>query len=94
VLAAACNPDTYLPPSAALAGADDVVTSTTTFTDLYHPDDRADHTTNGLASTGHRRTAPPDTAARTSPRSGPWLGEDEDWDYDAELADHDDTEGR
>ncbi|MEU0514545.1 PrgI family protein, partial [Amycolatopsis sp. NPDC006125] len=35
VLAAACNPDTFLPPSAALAAADEVVTATTTFTDLY-----------------------------------------------------------
>ncbi|MFD4252469.1 PrgI family protein [Amycolatopsis thermoflava] len=37
VLAAACNPDTFLPPSAALAAADEVVTATTTFTDLYEP---------------------------------------------------------
>ncbi|MEU0516147.1 PrgI family protein, partial [Amycolatopsis sp. NPDC006125] len=35
VLASACNPDTFLPPSAALAAADEVVTATTTFTDLY-----------------------------------------------------------
>jgi hypothetical protein len=34
VLAAACNPDTFLPPSAALAGADDVVTAIP-ITDLY-----------------------------------------------------------
>ncbi|MET8846013.1 PrgI family protein [Amycolatopsis sp. NPDC004625] len=34
VLAAACNPDTFLPPSAALAGADDVVTAAP-ITDLY-----------------------------------------------------------
>ncbi|WP_410645316.1 PrgI family protein [Amycolatopsis sp. lyj-346] len=34
VLAAACNPDTFLPPSAALAGADDIVTAAT-ITDLY-----------------------------------------------------------
>ncbi|MFI5590088.1 PrgI family protein [Amycolatopsis sp. NPDC051758] len=34
VLAAACNPDTFLPPSAALAGADDIVTAAP-ITDLY-----------------------------------------------------------
>ena len=34
VLAAACNPDTFLPPSAALAGAGDVVTAAPV-TDLY-----------------------------------------------------------
>ncbi|WP_284747716.1 PrgI family protein [Amycolatopsis sp. RTGN1] len=36
VLAAACNPDTFLPPSAALAGADDVVTATA---GIYDTDD-------------------------------------------------------
>ncbi|WP_431909915.1 PrgI family protein [Amycolatopsis thermoflava] len=62
VLAAACNPDTFLPPSAALAAADEVVTATTTFTDLYEP------------------------AAPSQPRrTGPWLSEDEDWDYDDEI---------
>ncbi|WP_414944849.1 PrgI family protein [Amycolatopsis sp. cmx-11-32] len=70
VLASAANPDTFLPPSAALAGADDIVTSTTTFTDLYAGD----------------RSEPRSTATppRMSPPSGagPWLGEDEDWDYD------------
>ncbi|QKV80721.1 PrgI family protein [Amycolatopsis sp. Hca4] len=34
VLAAACNPDTFLPPSAMLAGADDIVTAVSS-TDLY-----------------------------------------------------------
>jgi PrgI family protein len=34
VLAAACNPDTFLPPSAALAGAGDIVTAAPV-TDLY-----------------------------------------------------------
>jgi hypothetical protein len=37
VLAAACNPDTFLPPSAALAGADDIVTAAA-LTDLYDDD--------------------------------------------------------
>lgn len=82
VLAAACNPDTFLPPSAALAGADEVVTSTTTFTDLYE---------------SNRAAEPTNAGPRISPRSlgaGPWLGEDEDWDYDDELADDRNTEGR
>jgi len=62
VLASACNPDTFLPPSAALAAADEVVTATTTFTDLYEP------------------------AAPSEPRrTGPWLSEDEDWDYDDDI---------
>jgi hypothetical protein len=91
VLAAACNPDTFLPPSAGLAGADEVVTSTTTFTDLYNPDEHP--------ATRRQRTAGAgDSATRTSPRSttgaGPWLAADEDWDYDDDRADHDDTEGR
>ncbi|MFD8493888.1 PrgI family protein [Amycolatopsis sp. NPDC059657] len=79
VLAAACNPDTYLPPSAGLAGADEVVTSTTTFTDLYGPDD----TTAPAPST---RLAAPANRSRSA-GSGPWLSEDDDWDYDDELAD-------
>ncbi|MEC3979902.1 PrgI family protein [Amycolatopsis sp. H20-H5] len=90
VLAAACNPDTFLPPSAGLAGSDEVVTSTTTFTDLYSSDE---HT-----AAARRAARPPASETPTSPqpgsRSGPWLAEDEDWDYDDELADRDDTEGR
>ncbi|MFC3454341.1 PrgI family protein [Amycolatopsis speibonae] len=62
VLAAACNPDTFLPPSAELAGADEVVTSTTTFTDLYG--------------------SPEPSRSGRSQASGPWLSEDDDWDYD------------
>lgn len=38
VLAAACNPDTFLPPSAALAGADEVITTSSGGNDL---DDRS-----------------------------------------------------
>ena len=66
VLASACNPDTFLPPSAALAAADEIVTATSTFTDLYAPDEPA---------------VPP----RRGGQAGPWLSEDEDWDYDDEI---------
>ncbi|MEV8609508.1 PrgI family mobile element protein [Amycolatopsis sp. NPDC051373] len=118
VLAAACNPDTFLPPSAGRAGADEVVTATTTFTDLYGADYRDDDADLATAS----RPVPPahTPAAQPSPRrapathssrppargpepthleparpqparpgraqaSGPWLSEDEDWDYDDEI---------
>ncbi|WP_027932196.1 PrgI family protein [Amycolatopsis thermoflava] len=110
VLAAACNPDTFLPPSAALAGADEVVTATTTFTDLYGTDE-PDFATASLpvrpgrapaaapqsarrnpAVRPSRPAAPEPEAARSEPshsvRSqavGPWLSEDEDWDYDDEI---------
>ncbi|MER7859167.1 PrgI family protein [Amycolatopsis japonica] len=81
VLAAACNPDTFLPPSAVLAGADEVVTSSTTFTDLYGPDD--------VQAASHPSPPPRPSAGtqRPGPRSapGPWLDEDEDWDYDDEI---------
>jgi hypothetical protein len=66
VLAAACNPDTFLPPSAGLAGADEVVTATTTFTDLYGPDDPADDVL--AAASGPVRPARPPAAAPSSPR--------------------------
>jgi hypothetical protein len=99
VLASACNPDTFLPPSAQLAAADDVVTSTTTFTDLYGPgpDAEAD------AAVDRRRTRQPHAAPtppaaeapapRTRPaspaaspaRPGPWLSDADDFDYDDEI---------
>jgi hypothetical protein len=51
VLASACNPDTFLPPSAGLAGADEVITTTSGGSDLsdddvadtrfWHAEDRA-----------------------------------------------------
>ncbi|VVJ22687.1 Uncharacterised protein [Amycolatopsis camponoti] len=100
VLAAACNPDTFLPPSAQLAAADDVVTSTTTFTDLYGatPDtDVPELPSVHRQEPQHRAPVPPPATeaptARprpaTSPaspaRSGPWLSEDDDFDYDDEI---------
>lgn len=83
VLAAACNPDTFLPPSAELAGADDVVTATATFTDLYGDDALPQ---SPPARPRHEAPGPPQ--AGRAPAPGPWLSEDEDWDYD------DETEGR
>ncbi|UOZ03421.1 PrgI family mobile element protein [Amycolatopsis sp. WQ 127309] len=84
VLASACNPDTFLLPSADLAAADDVITATSTFTDLY-----------GNSDPPPGRAAPPDTGTRAPQQrsaaasrmgaSGPWLDEDDDWDYDDEI---------
>ncbi|MGW4826267.1 PrgI family protein [Amycolatopsis japonica] len=73
VLAAACNPDTFLPPSAGLAGADEVITATTSFTDLYGTED--------LTEPEHHRQS----RSGRPQLSGPWLGEDDDWDYDDEI---------
>lgn len=94
-LAAACNPDTFLPPSAQLAAADDVVTSTTTFTDLYGPDPDTAALAPQPAPRRPRRYDPaaPDRAAHSgalpspaSPsRSGPWLSDTDDFDYDDEI---------
>ncbi|OXM60933.1 PrgI family protein [Amycolatopsis vastitatis] len=81
VLASACNPDTFLPPSAQLAAADDVVTSTTTFTDLYGPDDD----TPTPVPHPVRDHKPPLRRPDTSSRSGPWLSDDDDVDYDDEI---------
>lgn len=114
VLAAACNPDTFLPPSAGLAGADEVVTATTTFTDLYGADDPADEADFATASRpvrpartpaagvsyprrapatrpsrpsacGPEPTRPEPSRSGRSHAAGPWLSEDEDWDYDDEI---------
>jgi hypothetical protein len=99
VLASACNPDTFLPPSAQLAAADDVVTSTTTFTDLYGPDP---DTEAGTAAAPRRTRQPhaalispaaddpaprarPATPATSSARPGPWLSDEDDFDYDDEI---------
>ncbi|MDX3192949.1 PrgI family protein [Streptomyces sp. MN03-5084-2B] len=88
VLAAACNPDTFLPPSAQLAAADDVVTSTTTFTDLYGPDPTAPAPQPAHHQPRHHDSAAPDRAAHSRPlpsRSGPWLSDSDDFDYDDEI---------
>ncbi|MEV6825574.1 PrgI family protein [Amycolatopsis sp. NPDC051102] len=75
VLASACNPDTLLPPSAGLAGADEVIT-TAGGTDL--DDD--------LADTGFW---PEDgRAAVEEDEYGPDDGEVDDWDYEDEDDDY------
>jgi hypothetical protein len=70
VLASACNPDTFLPPSAGLAGADEVITTTGGSSDL-NDDDLADtrfwHTDRGAV----------DGRAEPDPD-----GDIDDWDYD------------
>lgn len=88
VLASACNPDTFLPPSAGLAAAEEVVTATATFTDLYGDDE--DATDPDLETASHaarpETTRPSAQTPRPSrPQAGPWLDEDEDWDYDDEI---------
>ncbi|MCR3721118.1 MULTISPECIES: PrgI family protein [Prauserella salsuginis group] len=82
VLAAACNPDTFLPASAELAAADDIVTATTTVADLYDAgsDHEPDHPP---ARPG--TAAPTTSATRESTATGPWLEPDQDWDYDDEI---------
>jgi hypothetical protein len=83
VLASACNPDTFLPPSAGLAGADEVITTTGGSGDLSD-DDLADtrfwHTDRG--GTDGRSEYDPD-------------GDIDDWDYDdGEDDDGEDERGR
>jgi hypothetical protein len=73
VLASACNPDTFLPPSARLAGADEVVTATTTFTDLYGPDepDLAADPHSVAATRTPTAPSPPRRSPATRPARGP-----------------------
>lgn len=94
VLASACNPDTFLPPSAQLAAADDVVTSSTTFTDLYGPDSDTEvpadrrptpHPDAHPPADGPAPPSPPATPAPASARPGPWLSDTDDFDYDDEI---------
>jgi hypothetical protein len=73
VLASACNPDTLLPPSAALAGADEVIT-TAGGTDL---DD-------GDLADDRRFWQGDDRAAVDQDEYGPDDGEVDDWDYEDE----------
>ncbi|WP_374205688.1 PrgI family protein [Crossiella sp. S99.2] len=77
VLASACNPDTLLPPSAALAGADEVIT-TAAGTDLDDGDlaeDRAFWQGDGRAAVDQDDYGPDD-------------GEVDDWDYEDEDDDY------
>jgi hypothetical protein len=80
VLASACNPDTFLPPSAGLAGADEVITTTFGGSDLGDDD---------LADSGFRhaegRSAEPDPDADI-----------DDWNYEDDDEDDgiDDERGR
>jgi hypothetical protein len=70
VLASACNPDTFLPPSAGLAGADEVITTTGGSSDLSEDD---------LADTRfwHADRGGTDGPAEYDPD-----GDIDDWDYD------------
>jgi hypothetical protein len=77
VLASACNPDTLLPPSAALAGADEVIT-TAGGTDL---DD-------GDLADDRRFWQGDDRAAVDQDEYGPDDGEVDDWDYEDEDDDY------
>ncbi|EHR48348.1 hypothetical protein SacmaDRAFT_0031 [Saccharomonospora marina XMU15] len=77
VLASACNPDTLLPPSAALAGADEVIT-TAGSTD---PDD-------GDLAEDRPFWQGDDRAAVDQDEYGPDDGEVDDWDYEDEDDDY------
>jgi hypothetical protein len=79
VLASACNPDTFLPPSAGLAGADEVIT-TTGGSDLSDDD---------LADTRfwHADRGAVDGRAEPDPD-----GDIDDWDYDDSEDNDDDDE--
>ncbi|MBP2474875.1 hypothetical protein JOF53_003747 [Crossiella equi] len=76
VLASACNPDTLLPPSAALAGADEVIT-TAGGTDLDDGD---------LADRPFWQGD--DRAVADQDEYGPDDGEVDDWDYEDEDDDY------
>ncbi|MFD5089134.1 PrgI family protein [Amycolatopsis thailandensis] len=77
VLASACNPDTLLPPSAALAGADEVITTAggTDLDDGDLADDRPFWQSD-------------DRAAADGDEYGPDDGEVDDWDYEDEDDDY------
>jgi hypothetical protein len=75
VLASACNPDTFLPPSAEMAGADEVIT-TTGGPDLTDDDPTA-------TRYWHAADRGADSGAEPDP--------DDDWDDDGEDEDEDDN---
>ena len=82
VLASACNPDTLLPPSADLAGADEVIT---TAGGAGVDDDLTDtafwRSGSGEGEFGHDELDPDDGT-----------GEVDDWNYDEDDADYDERE--
>lgn len=88
VLASACNPDTFLPPSAGLAGADEVITLTS------GGSGRSDD----VAGTGFWHTEDPAAAVRTGQDPGGDLDDwhyDDDWeDGDGDIEDVEDDRGR
>lgn len=86
VLASACNPDSLLPPSAGLAGADEVIT-TTAGADLTD-DDVADDVDGSFFA--HATTAPDHAPSGRSAE-----GDEDDWDYeDDDYQDDEDERGR
>jgi hypothetical protein len=88
VLAAACNPDTFLPPSAALAGADEVIT-TPGGSDLNDPSD------GDLTAGFWRAEDRPTSRSAASDPSEDLDGRDDDWDYEHDdNGDLDDERGR
>jgi hypothetical protein len=93
VLASACNPDSLLPPSAGLAGADEVIT--TSGADLTD-DDIADDVDDG-SFFAHATTAPGRAPSGQSANSDEY---GDDWDYEDDdypddgLDGHEDERGR
>jgi PrgI family protein len=81
VLASACNPDTFLPPSAGLAGADEVIT-TSGGSDLNDDD---------LAGTGFWHTSASAAGSRAEQHPDADL---DDWDFDDGDEDNEDEGGR
>lgn len=71
VLAAACNPDSLIPPSAELAGSDEVITTAATDPYTTH-DDGADR--DGPSTTA--RPAPSDAPSEVDERLDDWDGSD------------------
>jgi PrgI family protein len=78
VLASACNPDTLLPPSAALAGADDVITTAGSDLDDDLTDDRTFWPPDGRAEFGQNEYDPDDGEVDD------WDDEDDDYEGDFE----------
>jgi len=78
VLASACNPDTLLPPSAALAGADDVITTAGSDLEDDLTDDRTFWPPDDRAEFGQDQYDPDDGEADD------WDDEDDDYEDDFE----------